>query len=266
MIFFLFLGIIQGIVEWLPVSSQGVITLITQAFPSDISLNNLTRTILLLHLGTFFAALIYFRHDVGRLCRSCLHYSKASDKTKKLFQFLFLTTMISGILGFGLQQLLSHYLMLAYKYQHTGDVLTAIVGILLIFTAFLQYKAKTIGKRTTGELNWKDSIILGVTQGLAALPGVSRSGSTVSLLLLRGFDKKVALQISFLMSLPIVLAGNIILNLNNLALLQDAWLGLIMSFVFGLFTIHFLLKCAERINFSLFVFCFGILTIASIFI
>ena len=87
----------------------------------------------------------------------------------------------------------------------------------------------------------------------------------MSLLLLRGFDKKLALRISFLMSMPIVLAGNILLNIKHIGLLQEAWLGLIAAFVFGLLTIHLLLKVAERVDFSLFVIGFGLLTLLSVF-
>jgi len=112
-------------------------------------------------------------------------------------------------------------------------------------------------------LTWTDGIILGIAQGFAALPGLSRSGLTVSALLLRKFDNALSLRLSFLMSLPIVLAGNILLNFNELTWSKGTFWSLLFSFLFGLLTIHFLLKIAKKINFGLFVLFFGILTILS---
>lgn len=264
--FFIIIGIIQGIVEWLPVSSQGVITLITQAYQANISLNELNRLILLLHLGTFFAALVYFRKDVTQLTRFLFQYKKSQAPTQKLLIFLLISTIITILMGGVLHLLLNHYLVLAHQSKIAGPTLTIIVGILLIITGLLQLKAKNTGKRTLKDLHWRDGVILGLTQAMATLPGISRSGSTVSLLLLIGFNKKDALKMSFLMSLPVVLLVNIILNFNAFTLMSEAWPGLIAAFIFGLITIHWLLVLAERVNFSLFVLGFGALTIASVFL
>ena len=92
-----------------------------------------------------------------------------------------------------------------------------------------------------------DGVLLGVAQGLAALPGLSRSGLTVSVLLLRKFDGATALKLSFLVSLPIVLFGNLFLNLNDFAFSAEALVGLFFSFLFGILTIDLLLKAAKKI-------------------
>jgi undecaprenyl-diphosphatase len=101
---------------------------------------------------------------------------------------------------------------------------------------------------------------------LATLPGLSRSGSTVSALLLLGFQKSLSLKLSFLLSMPIVLAGNILLNLNTINFSVDNLVALTASFAFGLLTINLLLKLAKKINFGLLVIIFGLLTISSLFI
>ena len=225
------LGIVQGIVEWLPVSSEGVLILIrTNFFPIEQGLEKTIREVLFLHLGTFLAALLYFRKDVWKVWEN-----------KKLFNFLLITTLISGILGYSLLKL---FINLEEDLVLSSKIITLIIGLLLLITAYLQIKVNKRGDREIKDLNNKDSWLLGLMQGLSALPGLSRSGLTVSTLLLRKFNSHDALKLSFLMSLPIVLAGNIVLNLNSFSFSLELFVGLIFSFVFGLLTINLLLKIA----------------------
>ena len=247
------LGIVQGIVEWLPVSSEGVLILIrTNFFPIEQGLEETIREVLFLHLGTFLAALLYFRKDVWKVWEN-----------KKLFNFLLITTLISGILGYSLLKL---FINLEEDLVLSSKIITLIIGLLLLITAYLQIKVNKRGDREIKDLNNKDSWLLGLMQGLSALPGLSRSGLTVSTLLLRKFNSHDALKLSFLMSLPIVLAGNIVLNLNSFSFSLELFVGLIFSFVFGLLTINLLLKIAKKINLGYFVLFFAILVIASIFV
>jgi len=255
------LGIIQGIAEWLPVSSEGLIVLVkTNFFPGSESgsLEEIIRLALFLHFGTFLAALVYFRNDVIRLLQSIVRYKSQTTETQKLLIFLIVTTLISGSLGLALIKLLSH---VAGQFETQGKVITFAIGCLLLITAYLELKSSKKGYREINNLTLVDSLLLGVTQGFTVLPGLSRSGLTVSALLLRKFDKAHALKLSFLMSLPIVLAGNIILNLKDLSWSLDAMAGLASSFIFGLATIHILLKIAQKVNFGYFVLFFGVLTI-----
>jgi undecaprenyl-diphosphatase len=120
------------------------------------------------------------------------------------------------------------------------------------------------GEKKIADLNLKEASLLGFMQGLSVLPGVSRSGITVSTLLLRKFDKTSSLVVSFLMSLPIVLAGNIALNWSNFtSITLPLLLGLVFSFLFGILTIDVLIKSSRKINFGYFVLVFAILTILS---
>jgi len=255
------LGIIQGIAEWLPVSSEGLIVLAkTNLFHSNDNIETIIHQALFLHLGTFLAALIYFRQDVKKLIKAIFQYQSQSQDTQKLLSYLIISTMISGVLGFILIKVFSHF---ASQFDTQKRIITMAIGCLLLGTAFLELKAKKDCYRTITDLKIIDSILLGIVQGFATLPGFSRSGLTVSALLLRKLDKLYALKLSFIMSIPIVLVGNIMLNLNALAWSTEAMGGLIFSFAFGLATIHFLLKLAEKINFGYFVLIFGILTILS---
>jgi len=243
------LGMIQGIAEWLPVSSEGLIFLTSNnLFKTQLSYQNLVQLALFLHLGTFLAALVYFRQEILRLER-------------KLLFFLITTTFISGALGFLLLKTMVYF---ENQLALGGQALTLGIGFLLLITGGLQLKAKKERKRDLKSITSKDILLLGIAQGLASLPGLSRSGLTVSVLLLSGFEKSLSLKLSFLMSLPIVLAGNILLNLNSVSLSSDNLVALLASFIFGLLTIHLLLKAARKLNFGLAVIAFGLLTIASL--
>jgi undecaprenyl-diphosphatase len=255
------LGIIQGITEWFPLSSEGMIVLAKiKLFHHEPQLELFVKEALFLHLGTFFAALIFFRREVALLMRTLVRYPSASPEAKRLFQFLFLSTFLSGGLGFILMKLSANLLDqigMATKW------FTLSVGALLLITGGLLLKAKHVGDRKMGQVSLFDSILLGIVQGLATLPGLSRSGLTVSALLLRHFDKTQALKISFLMSLPIIAAGNLLLNAPEMHFSLAALMGVVFSFIFGIGTINLLFKIVPKINFGYFVLFFGTLVIIS---
>lgn len=259
------LGIVQGVAEWLPVSSEGLIFLIKTNFFSGSAIAETLKLALFLHLGTFLAALVYFRREVVEILKTLFQYRKAEEKDKKILNFLIVSTLISSMFGLGLYSLADQL----ETTQIGARIITLIIGILLLFTAYLQFRTKkqeNIKLKGYRNLNYKDGIILGFTQAAAAFPGLSRSGLTVSALLLRKFQEDKALRLSFLMSLPIVLGGNIVLNADKLVLSGPHFFSLFFSFLFGLLTIDFLLKIAQKFNFAWFVFGFGILTLLSVFL
>ncbi len=259
-------GIIQGITEWIPISSSGFLALVFANFFQITDLSVIIQNILWLHLGTFFAALIYFRKDVAHLFISLFQYKKSDKPTKKTLKFLIISTIISGILGFILITGLGMY---QDKFSVTGKVISLAVGILLLITGLLQLKIKKNHDsklRSIKHLTLSDGILLGFAQGLSSLPGLSRSGITVSTLMLRKFNDTTALRLSFLMSLPIVFFGNIILNVPDFSFTAFSVISLITSFIFGLLTIHVLIKLSKKINFGWFVLIFALLMIASFFI
>lgn len=107
---------------------------------------------------------------------------------------------------------------------------------------------------------------MGFVQGLASLPGLSRSGITVSTLLLRKFDDTSALRLSFLMSLPVILMANIFLNLSYFSITSATIYGLLSSFIFGYATIALMMKFSRKINWGYFVIIFALIMILSILI
>lgn len=259
------LGTIQGVAEWLPVSSTSLLILAMQnLFGHHDGFQAMTRHTMFLHLGTFLAAAIYFRKDVGHLVLALFQYRSQPKETRNFTVFLIITTIFSGTVGLTLRQLITQW---SDQFSSTAKPIALVIGVFLLITAWGQLKIKDLkGHKTLNDLSVKDGIILGLVQGCAAIPGLSRSGLTVATLLLRNFDRTYALKISFLMSLPIVLGANILLNLRAAAWTPLALVGVFVSFTVGLASIHILLRLAEKINFGYFVLIFGILTILSVFI
>jgi len=256
-------GIIQGVAEWLPVSSEGLIVLVKVNFFEGSALSDTVRFALFLHLGTALAAIVYFKKELADIFKTLFNYKKASKENKKIFDFLFVSTLISGVFGILLLKFLSGAEDTLWR---SADIVNFTIGAFLIITAFLQLKKrKVISHKTSKDLKKSDGIVLGFVQGFAALPGLSRSGLTVASLLLRKFDEEHALKLSFLMSVPIVLAGNIILNIKDFSLSYENILGFLFSFTFGLATIHILLKIAKKINFAYFILIFAVLMMSSLF-
>lgn len=257
------LGLIQGISEWLPVSSEGLIVLARIHIFGAQSLTDSIRIALFLHLGTFFAALVYFRKDIFLLSSALIKYRTAEIEKKLVLRFIIIATLISGALGALLLFSLSAF---EEVISMSGKIATGIIGILLLITAFLGLKKKGSHTKEISDISPADGILTGIAQGFSALPGLSRSGLTVSTLLLRKFDDETALRLSFLLSLPIVLAGNIALNLTHFSLSLELLLGATVAFVVGLVTIYGTLALARKINWSWFLFVFGALMILSAFV
>ena len=265
------LGAIQGVTEWLPMSSEGVIILVkTYFFGGNEGLLELIGFALFLHLGTFLAAAWYLRDDVFALVKTALrpHRILQEGEIERMFRFLAIATLMSLLIGY---PLLTWALPFAEQSIVVGTkVITAFVGVLLLGTAFAQWQAKRkkeSGRKQVGDLEHKDGVLLGVIQGFTVLPGFSRSGLTISALLLRGYSDSTALRTSFLMSLPAVLGGNVFFSLREGVYLSAPMVfGLFSSFLFGIFTMHILFRISHKVNFAYFVFFFGILTLASVFL
>lgn len=266
MLEYLVLGFIQGLVEWLPLSSEGMVFLAkSNFFNQGESAGQILRLSLFLHLGTFLAALVYFRKEILVVFKTMFNYKAAADSDRRLLVFLLITTLISGPIGYIISKIFENA---SAGFENFGKFVTVFVAVLLFFTAFLIFKAKRQNdqRRTEKDIIKKDGIILGLVQAAAVLPGFSRSGLTVSFLLFRKFDDYSAMRMSFLMSMPIILLGNIILNFDKSFFNINALSGVVAAFLVGLVTMSLFLKLVKKINFGYFALLFGILMIISVFI
>jgi undecaprenyl-diphosphatase len=252
----LLIGLIQGVLEWLPVSSQGQLTVLMIGL-FGFTLTEALNYAVFLHLGTACAAIVFFRKDIIELLRYFPTYVKKpnfSSKKGALTSFLIVSTLITGFLGY-----LILILFESSFSASSGEVILAVVGLLLILTGVIQRSAKQKGSKS---LESKDSFVLGLVQSLSALPGVSRSGTTVSGLLLLGHKSKDALRLSFLMSIPVVLGAQVGLGLiRGFVIDGNALIALLSSFVFGLGTLRTLMGVAEKVRFWKFCLFFGVLAL-----
>ena len=256
------LGAIQGITEWIPVSSKTCVMLAKiHLFQSKAPVNELIQYALLLHLGTFFAAVLYFRKDITALFKAMAAPHKTDSATKNTLIFLTITTVLTG-LGWFLTEKVS---MLTHGAPRAKAALMSIIAALLIVAGFLQIKTQTTGKRTPKDLTVLDGIILGLVQAIATLPGLSRAGTTIATLSFRNVDKEDALKLSFLMSLPVILIGNIVKNYKAFLSLGVEWVGVLVAFVVGILSIGVLMNFARRVNFGGFLIFIGsIMALATI--
>lgn len=244
----LLLGVLQGLAEWLPVSSEGVVTA-TYAFIFDRPFGDAITYALWLHLGTVVSALIVFRKEVGEIFRD--FFANPRSPTP-LFRYLFVATLISGAIGFPL------IVMVKDLSGAASATAMALVGGMMLITGVMQLRRPEQGGRARTDISVKDAAFVGIAQGFAVLPGLSRSGLTVSALLARRVDKKEALVLSFLMSIPASLAGALYASIDSgLSTSGTAIAAAGVAAVVGLVTIRALLVMAQRINFGLFVIIVG---------
>jgi len=247
----LILGIIQGVTEWLPISSSGVLTLVSLHFFGNGLASSLSIAVFL-HLGTFLAALVYFWKDI-------IFILKGGDK--KVFNYLLLSTIITGVVG----------IPVAVLFYRTfsglaAGVAMASIGVFLVITGLAQVKKTGSSLRKKDDLVKGDAFVVGILQGISVLPGLSRSGLTIAGLLFRKIRETDALKLSFLMSLPVVLGGNIVLNFidDGIKFNTTSFVALITAFVVGILTIKILLKISRKINFGWFAISFGVVTLLSL--
>lgn len=228
------LGIIQGIFEWIPISSEGVVALVSHFLVKDLNSLDLA---LFLHLGTMLAVLVYFFKDWVDLLLM---------KDKEFFKFFVIVTIISGSIGYFVYQVSSSIVM--------GSGLLFLMGLGLLLTSYMQKKEIKVkmSKNVSG-------IVVGILQGLSAIPGVSRSGSTIFGLSLSESDPGLILKQSYLISVPVVLGSSLYLFIKNPVMVSQSWIAVLFSFIFGLIFLRIILNWAKKINFSLFTLIFGII-------
>lgn len=209
------LAILQGATEFLPVSSSGHLVLLNSLFSTDMGI----LFDLVLHLATLVSVVLFYRREIVDICVGCFReFGSVRDKSvaKNNLHFvgcLLFATLITGTIGLLLNDIVS------LELRHAG-----IVGILLIVNAAILWFSQKRGalKLTSGALNVKTAAVIGLVQGLAVLPGISRSGSTITAALLIGVSPKDCAKISFLLSIPVI-CGAVILHLPELVTMDGVY-------------------------------------------
>lgn len=235
------LGIIQGLTEFLPVSSSGHLLIFERIFGIK---NNIVFDIFL-HVGTLLAVLIYYRKEVKYILTHPL---------SKLAKMLYLSSGVTFVLAI----LFKKFLLNSFS----GDFL----AISFIFTAVLLSVATIVTKKTKSKksLNYFDSVIIGISQAVACIPGISRSGTTLSTSLLLGNERQESLNFSFLLSLPVIM-GSLVFSLfeggGGKINFYLVLIGMVTAFLSGLISIKLLNKATKNNNliyFSIYLLILGL--------
>jgi undecaprenyl-diphosphatase len=247
----LLLGILQGIAEWLPISSEGQTMLVMIKWLGMAPDSALSYAIFL-HIGTMFAALIKFRHEFVNALRNL---------NSNLARIIIISTFCTGITALPL------YFTLKETFKG-GTEAMLLIGVLLIANGLLMWKKRS-GTKMIAEITALDAAILGIVQGFAVLPGVSRSGTVLTVLLMRSVRQDIALIISFMISVPAVIGAlvvdyfykTLIGHLNYGIPIGIAASMLVGSFAIGYLSMDLLILLARKIDFSKFCIAFGLIAI-----
>ena len=253
------MGIVQGLSEFLPISSSAHLVFtsnfykvfkgieIVQESNQEVFLD------IMLHLGTLIAVLIFFRKEILQILKALYWGLKNKDYSSLDFKYgayIFLGTIITVLIAFPLNEVAE---FLVFK--------PAIVGILLIFTGILLLSTEALAKKIVDkkEVSLKSSILIAIAQGLAALPGFSRSGLTIATGLLSGLDRTTAARYSFLLSIPIILGASMVYPLIKLdfhEVISYNWtaiiVGTIVSGIVGYICIKYFLKFVSKFSLGIF--------------
>jgi undecaprenyl-diphosphatase len=233
------LGILQGLTEFLPVSSSGHLV-IAQAMLPGFAQPGVVFEVLL-HAGTMAAVMVYFRRECLQLASAPFRPATESRPDRKLLLLLAAGSVPTAIIGL----LLKDHVETLFENLTVTSLMLLITGVLL----FVSERFRGEGRREA-DLNLRDALLVGLVQGAALLPGISRSGSTIAVLLLLGVAGETAARFSFLLALPAV-AGATLLSLRELSVLPPGTLpvylaGAGMAFLVGMVSIHLLLAVVRR--------------------
>lgn len=244
----LILALVQGLTEFLPVSSSAHLILVPlltgwedQGLAFDVAV----------HVGTLSAVVIYFRKEISRMFVSWVAsvIGKGLDQDAKLAWAVLLGTIPVGLAGLLFKDFIEEHLRSAY----------VLAAATLVFALLLWWAdAKARGERDEYSIRWVDVLFIGLAQALALIPGTSRSGATMTAGLFLGLSRQAAARFSFLLSIPvIVLAGGLetldYLKEANIDDMQPLMLGALLSGVSAYFCIHYFLKLLEKIGMLPFV-------------
>lgn len=261
----IFLGIVQGLTEFIPVSSSGHLQILPDilgwASPS-------TSFILFSHIGTLLALLIYFRAELIQYAKSAIAFvtskvskrelSSNSKQDVKILANILLASIPAGLLGV----IVSDSLEAFYTNEGLNPIPTAVTALaMLLLGVFFLFAEKVFtGKKVTLEkTTWKQAVIIGIAQVLAFLRGVSRSGITLLVGEMAGLSRVAAAKFSFLMSIPILFATSVFAvwdTIKGAALdsnaLTNGIAAAIAAFIFGYIAVRFLISYLQKQGLAIF--------------
>ncbi len=244
----LLLGIVQGLTEFLPVSSSGHLEIIKHLLDDQSVAEQSMMTTVVLHFATALATIVIFRNDIIKILKGLF----SGDGQSRNFAVYVIISMIPAVvIGLLFEDILETFF-------HRKIVL---VSFMLILTGFLLLISERT-KSTTKPIGFVSALIIGISQAIAMIPGISRSGATISTSLLLGVERTEAARFSFLMVIPLifgkiakdVLSGDLVQHMESPIYLS---VGFLAAFFTGLFACTAMLKIVKNAKLSYFAFyCF----------
>jgi len=244
----IFLGIIQGLTEFLPVSSSGHLVLV-QSILGVVQPGNEFE--ILVHIGTLMSVLIVFKNDILALL-----IDMRSKNTQKYILYIIIGTAPSVFIGLGYKSFIESLF---------NNLKT--VGSALIFTGLVLFSSQFSVKKDLKPSIYT-ALLIGCAQAIAIIPGISRSGMTISMALFLGFLPKEAARFSFLLAIPVISGAGILtmidLNENDYEFMVTGMIGMLSSFLVGFFALKWLiawLKKGKIYYFGVYCILIGLLTL-----
>jgi len=264
----LLLGLIQGLTEFLPVSSSGHLTLLGAWLGVSGGEGDPYRFfVVATHFGTLLAILIYYRRDLGALIGAFfrtlgrgLHPLEQDVPRLKLIGIIMAATIPAVIVGLKLDDLIEKLFT---------EPLPA--ALFLALTGFILLTTRWTGSRATGGVGWRSGLMTGLAQAFAILPGISRSGSTISMALAMGVERREAARFAFLLAIPVLLGAAFFDTMKIESLAAVDWpiilAGTAAAFVSGYFALVWLIRLLERQSFWKFaIYCWAVSALALVLI
>lgn len=254
------MGIVQGLSEFLPISSSAHLVFTSNFYKvfknipiSEQSTQEVFLDIML-HLGTLIAVLIFFRKEVLDICKALINAIRnknIEEQNAKLGIYIIIGTVVTILLALPMEHIANHLVF------HP-----AIVGILLIITGGTLFFSEYLSKKRIEKVknvNLKQSILIGLAQGIAVLPGFSRSGWTIATGLFTGLNREMAARYSFLLSIPIILGASMVYPLIKIDIseaLTYNWTAIIISTIVsgmvGYLCIKYFMKFIAKFSLNIF--------------
>jgi undecaprenyl-diphosphatase len=241
------LGAIQGLSEFLPISSSGHLILAHWVFKNDLGL----AFDVALHWGTLLAVVVYFRNDVWLIIKGFWHslFKSTRDLQNNIYQKLSWLIIIASVPGAVIGKLLESKASTSFRDPVLVAMNLAVFGVVIFVADKIGKKEKNLDK-----IKWTDALFVGLAQALAIIPGISRSGATMAAALFLAFKRPDAARFSFLMSIPIIFGAGI-LELPDLrpGVSAELLAGFASATIFGFLAIKYLLRYLSRHDFKIFV-------------
>lgn len=263
----LLIGFIQGISEFLPISSTAHLLIAKRLLGIEVGHSELGFEVFL-HVASLLAVLVYFRHDLIKILQDFFSYIRTKHpKSRANFRFgmlILFSTLVTMITGKAVENLLGE-----------GITTVALIGASLIITGLflvLIEHGTNNGTRQAAQMTWKDGLIIGLGQALAVIPGISRSGSTLIAALWCGLTKETALRYSFLLSIPIIMGISMLkmpemIASYDISLFFPLIIAFISSFFFALIGIKWLISMVQNTQLTYFAcYCIALGLVTWIFL